>query len=507
MLPEDPTLRVPQYRALDARTVGDVDVLAEPGVVQLALPPASPLAVWANLDPLEPGSGDFPPPLDDPALDARVVTWLRVRASKALPSQLLWAGINAALVDQRARVTNEVLPLGTGEPDQQVTLSRTPVVPGSVLVRVDGEAWAEIDDLLGAGPEVPTADLRLSPGVLPPTAGLPNKVFVVDAESGVVKFGDGARGTRPPVDAVMRADYDYAVGRQGNVGKDAITSAPALPAGFTVTNPVRTWGAADPESVPEGEKQVARYLQHRDRLVSAADFETIARRTPGVDIGRVDVLTAFTPELPDNEPGDAPGAVTLLLVPKYDAKQPEAPEPDRLFLDTVCRYLDPRRLVTTELFLRGPVYKGIWISLGIDVVAGATVPQVREAVRKAVYQYLSPLPPPDAAPLEEPDVVLGTPAYAERRRGWPLRRAVVDLELQAVASRVPGVLLVNKVLLAQGTGGATSAVPMTGLELPRVLGVSVVVGDPVDIDELRRGSATVGTTRGVVPVPLVPEEC
>ena len=50
---------------------------------------------------------------------------------------------------------------------------------------------------------------------------------------------------------------------------------------------------------------------------------------------------------------------------------------------------------------------------------------------------------------------------------------------------------------------------MTGLELPRVLGVSVVVGDPVDIDELRRGGRADGTTsmRGVVPVPLVPEEC
>ena len=506
-LPNDPALRVPQYQALDARTVGDVDVLAEPGVVQLTLPAASDLAVWENLDPLEPGAGDFPPALDDAALDARVITWLRLRSSSALPAQLLWAGINAAMVEQRSRVFNEVLPLGTGEPDQQVTLSRTPVIPGSVVLRVDGEAWTEIEDLLTAGPEVPTPDLRRSPGAVAPAADRPHTVYVVDPESGIVRFGDGIRGGRPPTDAVMRADYDYGVGRHGNVGKDAIVTGPSLPVGFTVTNPVRSWGAADAETVAEGEKQIARYLQHRDRLVTVADFDTITRRTPGVDIGRVDVLPAFTPELPGNEPGDAPGAVTLLVIPKYDSRQPDAPEPDRLFLDTICRYLDPRRLVTTELFLRGPNYRPIWVSLGIDVVAGTTVPQVREDVRRAVLQYLSPLPPPDAPALDAPDVVLGMPAYAQRRKGWPLRKAVVDLELLAVASRVPGVLLVNRVLLAESTGGATSRIPMTGLELPRVLGISVAVGDPVDIDELRRGQRADAPPRGLVPVPIVPEEC
>jgi len=507
LLPNDPALRVPQYQALDSRTVGDVDVLAEPGVVQLTLPSARELALWDNLDPLEPGAGDFPPALDEPGLDERIVTWVRLRSSGALPGQLLWVGINAAMIDQRARVFNEVLPLGNGEPDQLVTLARTPVIPGSVTLRVGGEQWQEVDDLLAAGAEVPTADLRRSPGAVAPSPERPSKVYVVEAESGAVRFGDGLRGARPFANAEIRADYDYGVGRPGNVGKDAITTGPSLPAGFTVTNPVRTWGAADAETVADGEKQIARHLQHRDRLVSVADYDAITRRTPGVDIGRVDVLPAFSPELPANEPGDAPGAVTLLVIPKTDSRQPEAPEPDRLFLDAICRYLDPRRLVTTELFLRGPVYRSIWVSLGIDIVAGATFPQLREDVRRALLQYLSPLPPPDAPALEDVDVVLGTPAYAERRKGWPLRKAVVDLELLAVASRVPGVLLVNRVLLAESTGGATNRIGMTGLELPRVLKVSVSAGDPIDLDELRRGQRPDAPPRSRVPVPIVPEEC
>src|SRR5262249_435675 len=144
--------------------------------------------------------------------------------------------------------------------------------------------------------------------------------------------------------------------------------------------------------VSEGEKQIAQFLQHRDRLVNSVDFETITKRTPGVDIGRVEVIPAFSPELAPNEPGDAPGAVTLMVIPRYDSVQPDAPVPDSNFLNPICEYLDPRRLVTTEVFLRGPSYKGIWVSIGIDVKAGLGIAEVTEAVKRRISQFLSPLP-------------------------------------------------------------------------------------------------------------------
>ena len=33
-----------------------------------------------------------------------------------------------------------------------------------------------------------------------------------------------------------------------------------------------------------------------------------------------------------------------MVVPRFDLRQPDAPVPDRLFLDAICDYLDPRRL-------------------------------------------------------------------------------------------------------------------------------------------------------------------
>jgi predicted phage baseplate assembly protein len=499
--------RVPQYRDLDPQTT--VDPFAEPAIVQLTLPPADELVLWNNVDPLESGAGAFPPAIEDTNLGDRVITWLRLQSTPALPSQLKWIGVNAALATQRAGVAGEVLPDGTGEPDQTCTLARRPIVARSVRLQVTANSatreWAEIDDLLNAGPEVRVQDPRDPPGTPPPSGGAP-EVFVVDLESGEIRFGDGAHGARPPIGATLRADYDYSVGRAGNVGPGAINSGTALPAGIQVTNPDRTWGGADAEAAADGEKQIARHLQHRDRLVTASDFEAIALRTPGVAIGRVEVIPAFSPELPQNDPGDAPGAVTVMVIPESDPLQPDAPRPDRFFLNAICTYLDARRLVATELFVRGPVYKPIWVSAGIAVVAGMSVAEVRQAVRGALLEFLSPLPPAGTQSLDDPATMVRMPRWAESRRGWPLRKAVIALELLAVANRVEGVLLVNDLLVADGSGAPQTQIPMNGLELPRVLGISVAVGDPVDLDQVRGQS--LGAAPGVlVPVPVIPEAC
>ena len=491
--------RVPAYRSLDPQA--QVNVLDEPGIVQLTLPDENGLGYWQDIDPLEAGVGKLPPALDDTKLAARVVTWLRITASTGAQAKLLWAGVNAVTATQQARVANEVLPNGTGLPDQAVRLAHPPVLPETVTIRVGSVEWRRVDDLYSAGPEVPVPDLRRPPGAAQPPTPSP-EVHTVDPASGIVRFGDGLHGARPPAGVAVRADYAYGSGRAGNVGPDAITTSPALPAGVKVTNPVRTWGGAEAESVAEGEKQIARYLRHLDRLVSAEDFETIVRRTPGVDVGRVDVVPAFSPELAPSAPGDAAGAVTLLVIPRLDPLHPGAPQPDQPFLDAICSYIDPRRLVTTEVFLRGPTYKPIWVSVGIDIVAGRSVAEMRDAVKAALTRFLAPLP---SDPGED---AADAASFPHAATGWPRRKPVVPFELVAVASRVPGVDLVRPVLVAAGAGAGSDRdpVPMNGLELPLAT-VSVVVGDPLPLDQVRGLAPTPEPAKNVVPVPVVPETC
>jgi hypothetical protein len=506
LLPDEPSLRVPDYQALHVNALADV--LAEPGVLEVTLPSKDQLGLWQNLGPIEAGAGAFPPALDDGDQGPRLITWLRLRSASRAPVRLLWVGVNAVMAAQRTHVAGEVLPDGTGQPDQEVTLSRPPVLAGSVRLTVvaDGRpaVWTPIDDLSAAGPEVPRPDPRLPPGAAPPPAG-PSTVYALDAEAGKIRFGDGAHGARPPLRALLRADYDSTAGRDGNLGVDAITQCAALPTGWKVTNPVPTWGGADAEGVRDGERQVSRWLQHRDRLVTAADFEALVRRTPGVDVARVDVLPTFHPDLSPSLPGDAPGVVTLMVVPRHDAARLDAPMPDRVLLNQIACWLEPRRVVTSEVLLRGPTYRDVSVSIGLEVVAGYSPATVREAVRAAIGQALSPLPDPAAEALDDDQALLQTPAASQARRGWPLGKAVAALELLAVASRVEGVQLVRQVLLLDDAGAVVEdAIPMTGLELPRVGAVRVGVGDPPPfVDEGQPPSSAVA----VVPVPVVPEEC
>jgi hypothetical protein len=286
------------------------------------------------------------------------------------------------------------------------------------------------------------------------------------------------------------------------VGPGAIRGGPTLPPGFTAGNPVRTWGGANAESVSDGERQVSRYLQHRDRLVSAEDFGTIARRAPGADLARVDVLAAYDPALAPSLPGDAPGAVTLMVVPSRDRRSPDAPSPDRFALEALRAHLDPRRLVTTELLLRGPDYVPIWISVGIDVTPGASIAEVRTHVTAALRQILSPLPV--AAQPGGGDA--RTPPYPHADGGWPLRTAVSVAELAAYVTRVEGVRLVNEVVLARGADAARDSVELNGLELPRIAGCAVGPGSAVPLGDLRGATPATGPANAV-PVPVLPEAC
>ncbi|MGA1839274.1 MAG: putative baseplate assembly protein [bacterium] len=489
--------RVPRYKTLDASPYGDP--LSEPSTVQLQLPDSNELKLWKNLEPLEMGTGDFPPSLEDANIEDRIITWIRISLQKSqaqtntisqLSAKISWVGINAARITQCAHVLSENLGRGTGEPDQKLTLANTPVVVESVKLTVNGEQWNRTDDLMSADSEVPVRTPRLVPTAsLPPSDKEKAKVFTVDRESGEICFGNGIHGTRPPSGSVIHASYDYGGGISGNVGIGAINKGPGLPAGLKVTNPLPAWGGDQGESIEEAERNIPLYIRHRDRLVSTKDFEDITWRTPGIDLGRVEVLPSLHPDLYDIP---SEGVVTVMVIPRYDPLQPEAPVPDRLFLEMVCRHLNPRRIITTELHVRGPKYIDIWVSIGIEVIPGRDIAPVREEVKKTVRKFLSSL----------------TGGF--EGKGWPLEKVIENLEIWAVATRVEGVSKINSVILTDSTGVNKDRIPIRGLELPRLMGLAVQYGEPQDIADLIAvppEQVSTVVSKKILPVPVILPEC
>lgn len=535
--PQNDTIlsHVPNYKRLIPESAENV--LETPGIVQLRLPTdEQQLQLW-DYDPREEGTGEFPPLIEDKELKQRIVTWIRIRLPDvsqddtgtqqptSQPGQrsqqqarLTWVGANAARVIQAIRVTGELIGIGTGAPDQAYKLANAPVIVGTaarstptdtsftdtfVLEIQDGqngwERWQNIDDLYAA---------RAT-----------DKVYYLDPEAGQVTFGSGLRGMRPPLGRNIRVSYDYGGGPDGQVGIGAINKSAALPGGFKVENPLPTWGTSPGETVAEGEQNISRYLRHRDRLVTSSDFRDITLRTPGVNIGRVEVLPLFKPTH-QAETQSTAGVITVLVIPKTDPAQPDAPVPNRLFLDTICSWLDPRRLVTSEVYVCGPQYVEIWFSIGVVTMAGQGREDVSRRVRDAIRTYLSPLnggPPvaPEAA-LDTncpPDVSTTTnnPCPQLVGMGWPLNTPVQVQDIAAVASRVSGVRYVTAARLGMLVPGTKTIiavdepVPIAGLQLPRLIDISVSEGSAADLSIFQSQSAT--SSPDLVPVPLLPQKC
>jgi hypothetical protein len=157
-------------------------------------------------------------------------------------------------------------------------------------------------------------------------------------------------------------------------------------------------------------------------------------------------------------------------------------------LQTVCRHLQPRRLVTTELFVRGPIDRDLYVSVGIEVLSGQATGPVVEAVKQAVRTFLSPL------------------RGGRSGEGWPLGGPVLAREIEAIVARVDGVRLIqDDALLGGPTGGATLQFELRSLELPRLIGLSVQIGAPLDLGALRTAPPT--TAANSVPLPVVPDRC
>ena len=467
------------------------------GLLQVTLPRAPAITTWPIDEPLEAGVGDLPPLLTDDELADRVLTWLRIDGLATAGVKLRWAGIHCTTVTQRTRVAREILAPGDGDVSQQRQLGHGQVLADSIALTVGGARWSLTDELEAAPAEG--------------KAGA--TVFALDAEAGVVRFGDGTHGARPAPGAQIAAGYDWSAGAAGNVAPGTITLGAELPAGVKAGNPVACTGGTNAETAVDGERRIPLVLRHRDRAVSADDFSEILKAAPGADVGRVEVLSAWHPDLSPALPGDQPGVVTCMVVPRTDADRPDNPLPDADFIAALCGHLAPRRLVTCEVLLRGPVYAGVWISVGIEIVAGQSVATVRERVRTALRDHLAPLPP----------AVTGAPAATlpGLENGWPLFRAVTALELAAVVARATGVGGVAGLLLGDAGGARRDSIAMQGLQLPFIAGLSVTLGDPVPLDELlgRAGSGTgdgsadgTGSSDGTprarrLPVPKVPQEC
>ena len=469
----------PEYKRLRVR--GDTtDGLTREGVVRIELPTKA--ADWGLFELQEDalaGTGEFPPVLEEEAENATLF-WLRAfRHDKSSIGKVVYLGANCTDAAQWSRSGLEFVGTGNAQANQQFFLNKTPVIEGSLKLQVESapNQWQDWTEVRGFHASTESS-----------------RHYVLDRDSGQVRFGNVLQGMAPQIGQRIRAvEYRSGGGVAGNVPAGAITKLTGAANGngkgkVTVANPLPAHGGADAEDIESSLERIPGELRRRNRAVTQSDFAELALMAPGADLARAECLPRYYPPTGQQEKA---GVVTVVVWPRHDAAHPNAPVPDRQQLSQVCRWLDERRLVTTELFVIPPTYRKVAVSVGFVIKDGYGIDAVRLWVEFVIRQYLSPLPP-----------------YGPEGGGWPLGRRVYGPELEAAALQVEGVEYLEGLEVAGWNETSESwdsgPVELAVNQVPELDRISVVTGQPLGIEQMPQPDLPSGD---VIPIPVYRDEC
>ncbi len=322
--------------------------------------------------------------------------WIRARVENATyetAPQVSAIRTNTTSATQAITFTDEVLGGSQGTPNQTFQLANVPVVVLATPLRVqntDGSivmvksvrmeidegqgffVWQEVDDFFASGPN--------------------DRVFTIDRNLGTIATGDGEHGRIPvanqtnPTANVVARQYRAGGGSAGNVGPGSINQLQSfVPSIDSATNYDPATGGTDEESVADAKLRASLALKSNDRAVTAEDFEYLATQAPGANVSRALALPLYHPNFPN---GQIPGVVTVIVVP--DSLAPN-PMPNRTTLQAVCAYLNSHRLLTSEIYVVGPVYRKTRIDVQLIVNPGFDLAQVKNTVLAALDTFFDPL--------------------------------------------------------------------------------------------------------------------
>jgi hypothetical protein len=151
------------------------------------------------------------------------------------------------------------------------------------------------------------------------------------------------------------------------------------------------------------------------RATTTLDFERIAVSVPGTRVQRARAWANIDARY---QGLDAPGAVTVIIVPELPVG---TPVPSAGLLAVINRYLDRRRVLCTRLVVVGPTYVIVSVTAEVQAAVGADPAVVQAAVVAALTTFIDPL--------------VGGPAGL----GWPFGRDIYSNEILAVIDRVAAV--------------------------------------------------------------------
>lgn len=386
-------------------------------------------------------------------VNGRIGSWVRCRFEPRRPGQGVYtespriAHVEAHSLGATTRATHarfvygEIVGVSNGEAGQTFKLEHAPVLalqPGET-VEVEENRQGEVVFV----PWQAAVDFSAST--------IYDRHFSLDTATGEINFGPSVRqrdgsmrqyGRVPEAGRRIRfSQYRYGGGVVGNVpaGKLQVLRS-AIPYIDRVTNFIPTTGGRDQESLTEAKLRLPQELRAQERAVTAEDFRNLGKAASRA-VARINCVAPG-----DGTKGINPGTVELLVVPAVMDRvrngDLSALELEPALREQVIKHLDQYRLLTTNLIVREPYYKGVKVSAQI-VVSGYSSPEtVKARVLERLRCFICPL----ALGVMDEELSQFIESSWE---GWPFGRNLYLAEIYSLIQQVPGVKHVLEVHLSQ----------------------------------------------------------
>jgi len=332
-----------------------------------------------------------------------------------------WGGTVPATHSQQ--IQGEHLGRSDGSAGQRFQLQFAPILQRqageTLIVQVEGEpdqTWREVPDFS--------------------ETGINDACFTLDDMTGELRFGPAIRqpdGTMKLYGAISPRNanlifrrYRYGGGELGNVIAGFLnTLKTSIPYVAKVGNRRPATGGADAETLEEAKLRAPAILRSRDRAVTEADYEFLARQAFPQAIGRVRCLQPHTKE------GERviPGQLYILVVPRVPHPEgyldPKQLELDKEIINVLKDYLDERRMLTTRLEVRRPVYQWVAVKVKLRPAPGIDVEMLQTEVLNRLYRFINPL------------------TGGSDEKGWPFNRALFKSDVYQCLQGITGIQFIR----------------------------------------------------------------
>lgn len=257
-------------------------------------------------------------------------------------------------VDRHA--TDEVAGSSDGTAGQRFALALSPLIADTLVLRVDEgagpRAWERRDSLLESRGDDPHYTIRRD-----------------EDDVAWVEFGDGKYGRVPARGRNnVTATYRAGGGARGNVPVRSITKKADVAGLEEVYNERAATGGRDAEPIGEAVARAPRQFRSQGRAVTAHDYESHAL---AFGVGKARAAAAGW------------NRVALYVAPAGGGYPTDTLKQD------LRAYFETRRIMTSILSLRDPVYVPVHVEGVLEVEAYFFADQVRQQVEEAVMGLLA----------------------------------------------------------------------------------------------------------------------